>query len=149
MVWQVTWEGIRMSEHDYAALLRKGYQAMADGDAATVVGLFAADGTMHNAEVGPPLGGDHHGREAIAANLGALFQWTGGTLRFGLQEIFFGEEHAVALVRETARRARDGATLDLLETHLFRFRDGEVAEFWDLPSAQQRSEHDEFFSAAH
>ena len=138
-----------MSEHDYAALLRKGYQAMADGDPATVVGMFAANGIMHNADVGPPLGGDHHGHEAIAANLGALFQWTGGTVRLDVQEIFVGEEHAVALVRETARRARDGATLDVLETHLFRFRGGEVAEFWDLPAAGQRSVHDEFFSAAH
>ena len=138
-----------MSEHDYAALLRKGYQAMADGDAATVVGMFAADGVMHSTFEGPPLGGDRRGHEAIGALLGSLFQWTGGTLRLDVQEIFVGEDHGVALVRESARRASDGATLDVLETHLFRFRGGEVAEFWDLPVAGKQSEHDEFFSAAH
>jgi|SRR5271165_834585 len=33
-------------------------------------------------------------------------QWTGGILRHDLQEIFLDEEHWVAVVRETARRAR-------------------------------------------
>ena len=33
-----------MSEQDYVAFLREGYQALADGDAATVVGMFADDG---------------------------------------------------------------------------------------------------------
>lgn len=55
-----------MSEHDYVALLRKGYQAMADGDPATVVAMFADDGVMHSSSVGR-LGGDHKGHEAIGA----------------------------------------------------------------------------------
>ncbi len=134
-----------MSEHDYVALLRKGYQAMADGDPATVVAMFADDGVMHSSSVGR-LGGDHKGHEAIGAFLGSLFEWTGGTLRLDVEEVFADEVHGMVLVRESARRAEDGAILDVRETHLFRFRDGQVAEFWDLPAASQRSIHDDFFS---
>jgi ketosteroid isomerase-like protein len=82
----------------------------------------------------------------IGAFFGGLFEWTGGTLRPEAEEVFADEVHGVVLVRESARQAEDGALLDVRETHLFRFRDGQVAEFWDLPAASQRSIHDDSFS---
>ncbi|HVA07920.1 MAG TPA: nuclear transport factor 2 family protein [Acidimicrobiales bacterium] len=135
-----------MSEHPNVAVLRKGYDAMAQGDLPTVLGLFAEDGVMHvNAPA--PLGGDHKGREAIGQALGHLVEWTGGTVSLQVREIFADDDHAVVLVRETATRAADGAALDVSEAHLFRLKNGEATEFWDMPAGPDRVAHDEFFGA--
>lgn len=134
-----------MSYTDHVALLRQAYDAMAAGDSATVVAAFAEDGILHVATDGP-FGGDHKGHEAIRRLLGGLFEWTGGTLRMEVQEIFADEEHGVTLLTETATRAKDGATLDLRETHLCRFLNGRIVELWDIPAPEGKADHDAFFS---
>lgn len=130
-----------------AALLRKGYEAIAAGDPGPVVGMFASDGVLH-ANVDGPLGGDHRGHAAIGQFLGNLFEWTGATLRIDVEEIFADDDHGVVLVRESATRARDGVALDVRETHLCRFENGLVADFWDIPAPSQKAVHDAFFSEA-
>lgn len=129
------------------ALLRKGYSAMAGGDPGTVVAMFGSDGVMHIGGPGP-FQGDHQGPEAIGANLGQLFEWTGGTMRMDVEDIFADDTHGVAVIRESATRVSDGKKLDVRETHLFRFdpATGLVSEFWDIPALSDREAHDEFFS---
>jgi ketosteroid isomerase-like protein len=133
-----------LSEHPNAALLRKGYDAIARGDLLSVLQLFAEDGVMHVGGTGP-LSGDHQGREAIGEAFAGLFEWTGGTVRLQIGEIVADDQHAVANVRETARRASDGLMLDVSEVHLFRMVSGLAVEFWDLPT--DRDAHDAFFTA--
>jgi uncharacterized protein len=133
-----------MSEHPNVALLRKGYDAIAQGDLLSVLQLFAENGVMHVGGTGP-LSGDHQGREAIGEAFAGLFEWTGGTVRLQVGEIVADDQHAVATVRETARRASDGLLLDVSEVHLFRMVNGAAAEFWDLPT--DRDAHDAFFAA--
>lgn len=134
-----------MSYTDHVGVMRQTYDAMASGDGAAVVAAFAEDGVLHVSTHGP-FGGDHKGHEAIARVLGGLFEWTGGTLRMDIEELFADEQHGVALLTETATRARDGATLSVRETHLCRFEHGHIAELWDIPSPLDRADHDAFFS---
>jgi ketosteroid isomerase-like protein len=135
-----------MSEHPNVGVLRKGYEAMAQGDLPAVLGLFAENGVLH-VKAQAPLGGDHKGREAIGQALGHLFDWTGGTVSMEVKEIFADDDHAVVLVHETATRAADGTSLDVHEAHLFRLKNGEATEFWDMPAEPDRGIHDAFFGA--
>jgi uncharacterized protein len=135
-----------MSEHPNLARMRRGYAAIAQGDLPTVLDLFAEDGVMHVGGVGP-LSGDHAGRAAIGDAFAGLFEWTGGTVKLDVGQLFADDHHAVALVRETAQRASDGLTLDVSEVHLFRMVNGDVVEFWDLPADHDREAHDTFFGS--
>ena len=90
-----------MSYTDHVALLRKAYEAMAAHDRETVVGVVADDGLLHVNTEGP-FGGDHQGHDAIARLLGGLFEWTGGTLRMEVDELFADDQHGVVLLTETS-----------------------------------------------
>jgi uncharacterized protein len=135
-----------MSEHPNVALLRSGYEAIATGDLPRVLSLFAEDGVVHINGEGP-LAGHHQGMEAIGQAFAGLFGWTGGTVSLQVQEIFADDDHAIALVRETATRASDGLTLDVHEVHLFRLVNGSAAEFWDIPAERDRAAHEAFFAS--
>jgi ketosteroid isomerase-like protein len=134
-----------MSEHPNLARMREGYEAIAGGDLANVLDLFADDGVMHVGGHGP-LSGDHTGRAAIGDAFAGLFEWTGGTVKLEVSQLFADDHNAVALVRETAQRASDGLTLDVSEVHLFRMVNGVAVEFWDVPADQDREAHDAFFA---
>jgi ketosteroid isomerase-like protein len=134
----------RVGASEIATILRKAYEGLAAGDPSAVLSSFAAEGVLH-IENGT-FGGDYVGPEAIAGVLAGLFEWTGGTLRLDVEEIFTDEKHGVALVRETGRRARDGVELDVRETHLLHIENGLVVDFWDLPAIAGRDAHDAFFS---
>lgn len=129
------------------ALLRKGYEAMAAGDLAAVVGMFSPDAVLHVTGPGR-FHGDHRGHDEIVATFIGLFEWTGGTLRLEPQDVFADDDHGVVTVRETATRASDGATLDVRESHLFRIdaSSGLVRDFWDIPATSDREAHDAFFA---
>jgi hypothetical protein len=133
-----------VDETALAALLRDAYESLAKGDPTAVLNAFAADGVLHITS--GAFTGDHVGPEAVAQVLGGLVEWTGGTLRLQVQEIFADDSHAVVLLRETATRARDGAELDVRETHLLHLENGFVVDFWDLPAEAGRDAHDAFFS---
>jgi uncharacterized protein len=134
-----------MSEHPNLSRMRNGYEAIAQGDLPTVLDLFATDGVMHVGGKGP-LSGDHTGRAAIGDAFAGLFEWTAGTVKLDVTQLFADDNNAVAIVRETARRASDGLSLDVSEVHLFRMVNGEVVEFWDLPADHDREAHDAFFA---
>jgi hypothetical protein len=133
-----------VDETEIAAVLRDAYESLATGDPTAVLNAFAADGVVHITS--GAFSGDHVGPDAIAQVLGGLFEWTGGTLRLQVEEIFADDSHAVVLLRETGKRARDGVELDVRETHLLHLEDGLVVDFWDLPAAAGRDAHEAFFS---
>jgi uncharacterized protein len=131
-------------ETDVAGLVREAYESLAKGDPTAVLSAFAADGVLHITS--GAFAGDHVGPDAIAQVLGGLFEWTGGTLRLQVEEIFADDSRAAVLLRETGTRARDGAELDVRETHVLHLRNGLVVDFWDLPAQAGRDAHDAFFS---
>lgn len=130
--------------HPNAELVRAGYDAFGRSDLPALLALFAPDIVWHVGGDGP-LSGTHRGREAVRTLLATVFELTGGSQRLDVDEVFATDEHVVAVVHETATRARDGLRLDVREAHVMRLdRDRTVAEVWDVPD--DPAAHDAFFS---
>jgi ketosteroid isomerase-like protein len=71
-----------VSEHPNIEHARKGYDAFAKGDLATLAELIADDAVWHVKGVGP-LDGDYHGRDQAFGFFGRLAEETGGASRNG------------------------------------------------------------------
>ena len=130
-----------MPEHPNVGLVRKGYDAFAKGDMATLRELFNENVVWH-APGNNPLSGEHRGRDAVFAMFGRLAELSGGTLRIDLHDVLANDEHAVALIRATA--SRQGRQQDQLETAVYHISNGKVTEAWSFEYDQRAS--DEFWS---
>ena len=56
-----------MTEHSNVELTRRGYEAFAKGDLATLTELLADDVVWHVQGVGP-LNGNYHGRDEVSVS---------------------------------------------------------------------------------
>jgi ketosteroid isomerase-like protein len=130
-----------MAEHPNVGLVRKGYDAFAKGDMATLRELLSENVVWH-APGNNPLSGEHRGRDAVFAMFAQTAELSGGTLRIEVHDVLANDEHAVALFRETA--SRKGRQLDLLETAVYHISNGKATEVWASPYDQRAS--DEFWS---
>ena len=102
-----------MAEHPNAALLRKGHEAFAKGDMATLTEVIAQDTLWHVAGKGP-LAGDYQGREAVFGFFKKLSELSGGTMKIEDHDFLGTDDHAVALFKITASRAGFSNDLDVL-----------------------------------
>jgi uncharacterized protein len=131
-----------MVEHRNVKRLRNVYAAFDKADLNGVLDEFADDVVVHFKGEGPNSG-DREGSEAIAAALIGRYELTGGTHKFEVHDIFADDDHGVAVIRETATR-KDGATLDVEESHIVTFNAaGKITNVWDLPADAEA--HDRFF----
>ncbi len=130
-----------MAEHPNVALLRKGYEAFAKGDTATLTELFSENVVWHVAGSNP-ISGEHRGRDAVFAFFAKVTQLSGGTFKIELHDVLANDEHAVALTRGTA--SRQGRQLNSLDTAVYHMRNGKVTEAWSF--AQDQRVTDEFWS---
>jgi hypothetical protein len=78
-----------------------------------------------------PLPGDLHMLTLLRAYYSAVDP--NGTLLLEPEHIFTNDEYAVGLIRYKARRGDDKA-MDMRNVHVWRVRDGKVAEYWFHPS---------------
>ncbi len=130
-----------MAEHANVELVRRGYEAFSSGDEEALRELLAEDAVWR-------LGGrnlfsnDYRGHDSILGLFKQLADFTNGTLKVELHDVLANEEHAIALARYTANRARYSLEMNACET--FHLRDGRVIEFWSFP--EDRYTADEFFS---
>ncbi len=130
-----------MPEHPNVGLFRKGYEAFAKGDMATLRELFSEDVVWH-VSGNNPLSGDYRGQDAVFAFFARIAELSGGTFRIDLHDVVANDEHAVALARSTA--SRQGKQLDSRETHISHVRNGKITEFWGFP--EDLRVPDEFWS---
>lgn len=130
-----------MAEHPNAEVLRKGFEAFAKRDMATLTGMFA-DNVVWHLSGNSPLAGEHRGRDAVFALFARIAELSGGTIRMELHDVLANDEHAVALFRETA--SRQGRQLNQLEVAVWHMSGGKATEAWSFPYDQQVSE--EFWS---
>ena len=130
-----------MAEHPNVGLLRKGYEAFAKGDMATLRDLFSED-TVWHVPGNNLLAGEHRGRDAVFAFFGRTAELSGGTYRVELHDALANDEHAVGLSRATA--SRQGKQLDTRDVEIYHVRNGKIAEAWSFTD-DQRAE-DEFWS---
>jgi ketosteroid isomerase-like protein len=117
-------------EHPNAGVLRKGFEAFSKRDTATLTDLFS-EGIVGHVAGSSPFSGEHRGRDAWFAVLRRIGELNGGTWRSEVHDIVGNDTHAVALTRAAA--SREGKQLDLLGSHVYHVRGGEVTEarwFW-------------------
>jgi ketosteroid isomerase-like protein len=127
--------------HPNEDLARRGYEAFATGDMATLNELFSDDIVWHSPGR-HELAGTFRGKDEVFANLQKNMELTNGTFRLDIHALVADDEHAVALLR--ARAEREGKTLDDNTVQVFHIKDGKVTESWLNPSDAYAS--DEFWS---
>ncbi|MCH8142663.1 MAG: nuclear transport factor 2 family protein [Proteobacteria bacterium] len=130
-----------MSEHSNIEIVRKGFEAFANGDMATLTDLFAEDAVWHFPG-NNRISGEHRGRDMVLTFLVQTGELTGGTFRAELQNVLANDELVVVIHRQTA--SREGKELDMLEVNTFQFSNGKITEVRSFLEDQQA--HDEFFS---
>jgi hypothetical protein len=115
--------------HPNEALLRRGYEAFATGDVATVMSIFDEDIVWHSPGRGQ-LSGDFKGHQQVTEFFVKIFELSGGTFKNEIHDILANDEHAVVLVHVTAERA--GKPFDALGCHVWHLSNTKATEFWDL-----------------
>jgi ketosteroid isomerase-like protein len=119
-----------MAEHPNAEPIRRSFEAFAAGDMEGMRSLVAEDTVWHIPGRGP-LGGDHHGRDAVFEMFGRLMQASEGTFTQKLHDVAASDDHAVALTFATARRGDH--SYDSQDVWVVHLREGQIAEAWWRP----------------
>ncbi len=105
-------------------LVRRGYAAFAQGDMATLAGVFAPDIVwthMNDDRWAEPK----HGFDAVAAFFGESVQLTAGTLRVEAKRFLVDDAaDTVAVIAHMYGSRPDGRRLDDEQVHVFRIADG-------------------------
>lgn len=131
-----------MAEHPNVALVRKGYEAFAKADLATIQSLFADDVVWHIGGSNA-LTGDYKGKDSVLGEfLAKVITLSEGTFKTEVHDIVGNDSHVVALTHATGARAGKGLDLDGLT--VFHVSGGKVTEAWSLSTDQ--SIEDAFWS---
>ena len=127
--------------HPNEDLVRRGYEAFATGDMATLNEFFADDIVWHSPGRSD-LAGTFRGKGEVFATLQKNMELTGGTFKLEIHDLLADDEHAVALLGVSAER--EGKTLKDNTVQVWHIKDGKVAESWLHPGDAYAS--DEFWS---
>jgi len=125
-----------VTEHANVELTRRGYEAFAKGDLATLAELMA-DGIIWHVLGAGPLSGTYHGREEVFGFFGRLAEETGGTFRLDVHDVLANDEHAVALC--TLSASRGNKSIEVPVANVSHMRDGKITEFWGTTADPQAS----------
>lgn len=122
-------------EHPNAQVIRRGYEAFARGDMATLSELFAQDVLWHEAgSASTPLAGDYKGQEAVFTMFGQLVTLT-SEFRVTLEEVVADDRQAVAIHEAYARRGT--TTYRCREAIVFHLLEGKITDAWHtVPDAE-------------
>lgn len=115
-----------MTEHPNAALVRRGYAALAARDVEALAGMTHDDLVWHIPGRNP-IAGEYHGRDRVLAFNAHVLALTGGTLTLELVDVWANEHGAVALHRGGGTRP-DGRPNHDEVCMVFTIRDGRIAE---------------------
>src|SRR4051794_18482651 len=120
-------QGDPMGRSENADRIRSGYEAFNRADVPALMDLFAEDIVWHFPGTSK-LAGEHIGRDATLAVLGAYGAASDGTLQAKLIDIMASDKHVAGVANDTA--AAGGKTLDVRSTVVFSMSDGKVSEAW-------------------
>lgn len=130
--------GTSATETQNIAVVRRGYEAFAKGDIATLKTLFSPNANWHAVGTGV-LRGNYQGAQAILEFFGQIGQETNGTMRVEPQTIAASGDHVFVLERVMGKRK--GKTQDAQSVLVFKLDKGivnEVTEFqFDHPAVDQ------------
>ena len=107
------------------AVVRAGFEAVANGDLAAFRDQFHTDATWNHRN-DDRLGGVHHGSDAIVAFLAESMTLTGGTLRAMPLSILTDGDGRVAVVTGVSGTRPDGRAFDDRQILLFTIERGRV-----------------------
>lgn len=122
-----------MADQSNLELMQAGYKAFGEGDMATLSTLMADDIVWHVAGDNP-LSGDYSGKEAVFGFFARIVEETGGTFNLDIHDILANQEHAVALVNQSAQRG--SKTLRGRSVHIAHLEEGKLTEFWAMNDDQ-------------
>jgi ketosteroid isomerase-like protein len=125
-----------VTEHPNVELTRRGYEAFAKGDLATLSELMADGVTWHVLGVGS-LDGTYRGQSEVFGFFGRLAEETGGTFRLDVHDVLANDGHAVALC--TLSASRGGKSIEVPVANVSHMRDGKITEFWASTTDPQAS----------
>ena len=114
-----------MGATEDAARIRDAYKAFNRGDVDALVDLFADDIVWHFPGTSK-LAGEHVGRGACLAMLGAYGAASAGTLQANLIDVMASDDHVTGWATDTA--SADGRTLDVGAVVVFTLRNGKVTD---------------------
>ena len=112
--------------HPNEDLLRRGYDAFAEGDMETLNEVFADDVAWRSAGDNP-LAGDYHGKQEVFG-LFARLNELADSFEQEVHDVLANDEHGVALVKVQA--SRGDRAMEQNVVHVFHLADGKVKEFW-------------------
>jgi uncharacterized protein len=127
--------------HPNEELVRRAFDAFANGDVDTLRALIDQDAVWH-APGRNPLAGDHRGVDGILGYFARTMELTDGTFRSELHDVVANDEHAVSLF--AARGQREGRTLDARNVLVTHVRNGKLGETWLFSGDQYAA--DEFLA---
>ncbi|MBB3037054.1 nuclear transport factor 2 family protein [Hoyosella altamirensis] len=107
---------------------RSYFQAVQSGDFATVGALLADDVLWHQPGANQ-FSGNHQGRDAVFAMLGAMMQASEGSFAIDTIHNFMSNGDLVAAPLHFAGR-RDDAAMAMDGVDLLRINDGKITEMW-------------------
>ncbi len=123
--------GTTGTESQNLEVMKRGYEAFAKGDVATLKTLFAADAIWNQTETGV-LPGNYKGAQAILEYFGMLAHESQGSLRVVPQTMAASGDLVFVLERVTG--TRKGRTLDTTDVLVFKLNNGVVTEVSYFPS---------------
>jgi ketosteroid isomerase-like protein len=112
-------------EHPNAKVVRRLYDAFAQGDMETTKTCFAQNAVWH-LPGRSAIAGDHQGVDAIFRFFGKLRELSGGTFKAELVDVLANDRYAVALQHATATRGTK--RLDVTACQVMRIQDGKIRE---------------------
>jgi ketosteroid isomerase-like protein len=113
------------TETENITRVKRGFEAFAAGDMATLTDLFEPNVHWHAEKTGV-LEGDYKGRDALFASFAQLGHETGGT--FSAKPLAFAATGDQVFVNVMASGKRKGRELEQDEVLIFTLRDGHVHE---------------------
>jgi uncharacterized protein len=105
--------------------IREGYAAFNSGDVPGLIDLFAEDIVWHFPGTSK-LAGDHIGRDAVLAVLGAYGAASNGTLQANLVDLVASGDRVLGWARDTA--TNETGALDMDSIVIFTLRDSKVID---------------------
>lgn len=120
--------------HQAADIVRHGYKAFNDHDAATLTEIFDEKVAWYTPGL-TSIGGERRGRDAVFAQFGRYGGETKGTFRAELQDVLATDDGRVIGVHRN-RGERNGKKLDAMCCIVFDVKDGKIVSgrehFYDL-----------------
>lgn len=118
--------------HSNEELMRRGYEAFADGDMETLDEIMSDDVTWHNPGRNP-FAGDYEGKQEVFGFFGRLSQEV-DSFSNEIHDVLANDDHVVALVRQSL--TKDGETFEDVAVHVAHIEDGQLRSMWTHPYDQ-------------